>query len=188
VVDDGSKDKTVELAKKAGAIVLEHKINCGQGAALQTGNDFALIKKADLVVHFDGDGQFLASEIKNLIQPIIEDNYEVVFGSRFLGKKSKIPKFKEKIILPLGKIINKLFLGIKTTDPQNGFRALSRKALKKIAIKNNGMAHCSEILFKTKEYNLKFKEIPTTVIYNDFGQRSSGGFKILKDLFMNKLN
>ncbi|NCD00903.1 glycosyltransferase family 2 protein [bacterium] len=188
VIDDGSKDNTIKLAKKAGAIVLAHKTNRGQGAALQTGNDYALLKGADMVVHFDGDGQFLASEIKDLIYPIENEGYEVVFGSRFLGKKSEIPKFKEKIILPIGRIINKIFLNVNTTDPQNGFRAINRKALKIIDIKNDGMAHCSEILYKTKKYNLKFKEIPVTVIYNHFGQKFSSGFKILKDLFVSKLN
>lgn len=188
VIDDGSSDKTAIRAKEAGAKVIVHFINRGQGAALQTGNDYALICQADIVVHFDGDGQFLASEIKDLIKPIIENNYDIVFGSRFLGKKSAIPKFKTYIIYPLARIINRIFLQVKTSDPQNGFRAMSRKAIKIIKIENRGMAHCSEILHKAHLNKLKFKEVPVTVIYHHFGQKFSSGFKILKDLLVNKLN
>ncbi|MCF7819917.1 MAG: glycosyltransferase family 2 protein [Candidatus Pacebacteria bacterium] len=188
VVNDGSKDQTAIKAKEAGAKVLTHPINRGQGAALQTGNDYALKRQADIVVHFDGDGQFLGSEIFDLINPIQEEGYEAVFGSRFLEKKSAIPKFKTYIIYPLARTINRIFLNVKTTDPQNGFRALSKTALQKIRIDNDGMAHCSEILYKTKKAGLKFKEVPVTVIYNHFGQKLSSGIKILKDLFVNKLN
>jgi glycosyltransferase involved in cell wall biosynthesis len=188
VVDDGSSDKTACKAKEAGAKVLIHPINRGQGAALQTGNEYALIKQADLVVHFDGDGQFLASEINDLVKPIIENDYDIVFGSRFLQKKSDIPKFKIYIIYPLARIINRIFLQVKTSDPQNGFRAMNRKAIVSIKIENRGMAHCSEILYKTHLNKLKFKEVPITVIYHHFGQKFSSGLKILKDLFVNKLN
>jgi glycosyltransferase involved in cell wall biosynthesis len=188
VIDDGSSDETAYKAKKAGAKVLIHPINRGQGAALQTGNEYALIKQADLVVHFDGDGQFLASEINDLVKPIIENDYDIVFGSRFLQKKSDIPKFKIYIIYPLARIINRIFLQVKTSDPQNGFRAMNRKAIVSIKIENRGMAHCSEILYKTHLNKLKFKEVPITVIYHHFGQKFSSGLKILKDLFVNKLN
>ena len=188
VIDDGSSDETACKAKKAGAKVLIHPINRGQGAALQTGNEYALLKQADLVVHFDGDGQFLASEINDLVKPIIENNYDIVFGSRFLEKKSAIPKFKTYIIYPLARIVNRIFLQVKTTDPQNGFRAMSKEAILKIKIENNGMAHCSEILYKTHLNKLRFKEVPITVIYHHFGQKFSSGLKILKDLFVNKLN
>ncbi len=188
VIDDGSSDETAYKAKKAGAKVLIHPINRGQGAALQTGNEYALLKQADLVVHFDGDGQFLASEINDLVKPIIENNYDIVFGSRFLEKKSAIPKFKTYIIYPLARIVNRIFLQVKTTDPQNGFRAMSKEAILKIKIENNGMAHCSEILYKTHLNKLRFKEVPITVIYHHFGQKFSSGLKILKDLFVNKLN
>ena len=188
VIDDGSSDKTACKAKEAGAKVLIHPINRGQGAALQTGNEYALLKQADLVVHFDGDGQFLASEISDLVKPIVENNYDIVFGSRFLEKKSAIPKFKTYIIYPLARIVNRIFLQVKTTDPQNGFRAMSKEAILKIKIENNGMAHCSEILYKTHLNKLKFKEVPITVIYHHFGQKFSSGLKILKDLFVNKLN
>lgn len=194
VVDDGSSDNTFNIAKDAGAIVLHHMINRGQGAALATGNLYAFKNGADVVVHFDADGQFDASEISLLVEPIIKDEVDVVFGSRFLGKESNLPFVKEKFIIPVGRLVNKVLIGRSLTDPQNGFRALSKKALALIDIRNDGMAHNSEIQHKTFKNNLRYKEVPVTVRYNRFGQgafsgrgRGSGGIKIVKDLLINKL-
>jgi glycosyltransferase involved in cell wall biosynthesis len=187
VVDDGSTDKTYDLAKKQGATVLHHLINRGQGAALQTGTDYALGHEAEIILHFDADGQFLADDINSVIKPIKDGECDVVFGSRFLDKKSQIPWFKKKIILPLARIINRLFWGVTITDPQSGFRALDREAAKVIKIEQDRMAHCSEILAKVFINNLKIKEVPITVIYHNFGQRFSDGIKILKDLFLFRL-
>ena len=95
VVDDGSGDETAEFAESAGAVVLRHLINRGQGAALKTGTDYAIMNGAAVIVHFDADGQFLANEISDVIAPIISGQADIVFGSRFLsapdGKKSNIP-------------------------------------------------------------------------------------------------
>lgn len=188
VVDDGSEDGTAHIAETShGATLLRHIINRGQGAALETGTRYALMKGADAIVHFDADGQFLAEEIKDIIEPIKRGEADAVFGSRFLNKKSAIPFFKKNIIIPLARLANFIFLGIKLTDPQSGFRALAREAAEKIRIKQDGMSHCSEILYKAHKENLKIKEIPITVIYHNFGQRFSGGFKILKELFLGRL-
>ncbi len=187
VIDDGSTDNTFQLAKAQDITVLHHIINRGQGAALQTGAEYALSQGAQIIVHFDADGQFLANEIKEVVRPIAEGDCDVVFGSRFLEKKSHIPWFKKNIILPLARIINRLFLGVILTDPQSGFRALSKRAARKIKIEQSRMAHCSEILAKVFDNNLKVKEVPVTVIYHSFGQRFSGGIKILKELIISRL-
>jgi len=187
VVDDGSKDQTAHLAEKQKVIVLRHLINRGQGAALQTGNQYALKRGGEIIVHFDADGQFLAEEIKDIVQPLKKGEADVVFGSRFLEKKSEIPWLKKQIIIPLAHLVNKLMIGFSLTDPQSGFRALSRKAVEIIQIENDGMAHCSEILYKVFKNNFKIKEVPITVIYHNFGQRFGGGIKIIKDLFLAKL-
>jgi len=188
VVNDKSNDNTQELAKQAGAIVISHPINRGQGASLQTGNDYALKLGADIIVHFDGDDQFLATEINDMCQPIINNEADIVFGSRFLEKKAKLPLFKKIVIYPLAKFFTSNILGIKLSDPQNGFRALNRFAAEKIRIFNREMAHNSEIQSKAFAYKLRVKEVPITVIYHHFGQKLSGGFKIIKDLFIYKLN
>ncbi len=187
VVDDHSADNTFELAKSTGIPVLHHIINRGQGAALQTGNDYALLHDADIIVHFDADGQFLAEEIKDVVRPIVDGQADIVFGSRFLGKKSNLPKFKKNVIMPLAKAINKIFFDINLSDPQNGFRAMSAKVAREIRIENDGMAHCNEILIKAFKNKYRVKEVPITVIYHEFGQKFSGGIRIIKDLIYKKL-
>lgn len=187
VVDDHSKDKTALIAQAAGATVLKHPINRGQGAALQTGTSFALNQKADIIIHFDADNQFQAEEIPELIQPILEGKAQAVLGSRFLDKKSNLPSFKRRLIMPLARFINRLFFNIKLTDPQSGFRVLSRQAAQQIIIRNDGMAHCSEILHQLFAKNIKTVEVPITVIYHEFGQKFSGGIRIIKDLIIRKI-
>lgn len=193
VVNDASSDKTYSLAQAQNVKVLNHFINRGQGASLQTGNEYAILNNADVAVHFDADGQFLAEEIDDITRPIINNEADIVFGSRFLGKKSNIPLIKKILILPLAKIINKLFFGLNLTDPQNGFRAMNKKALAEIKIENDGAAHCNEIMIKSFQKKLRIKEVPISVIYNHFGQnlltgkgRGTGGIKIIKDLIIEK--
>ena len=189
VVDDASTDNTSEIvATYSNVALLRHKVNRDQGAALQTGNQYVLSKGADLIVHFDADGQFLSKEIADVIRPILEENYDIVFGSRFLDKKSDIPTLKKKVIFPLARLVNRVFLGIKTSDPQSGFRAMTREVAERINIEQDGKAHCSEIMAKAFEYKLKIKEVPITVIYHEFGQSMSHGFKILKDILFSKIS
>lgn len=187
VVDDSSRDETGRLAAGAGATVLRHPINRGQGAALQTGNDYALKSAADIIVHFDGDDQFLAAEIPDMVAPLKEDRADIVFGSRFLGRPTNWPAIKRYVIMPLAKIFTRLVLGVKLSDPQNGFRALNRRAALAIRITNREMAHASEIQAKAFGARLRIAEVPVTVVYHEFGQKLSGGFQVLKDLLINKI-
>jgi len=186
IIDDASQDETVKLARIAGVKILEHKINRGQGAALQTGTDYAVKNNADIIVHFDGDGQFLAEEIKFLVEPIMYEKIDIILGSRFLKKNKNIPKLKKYIIYPVSKIINTFFTGIKLTDVHCGFRALSKKAAEKININQDGMSHNTEIISQIKKFKLKYREVPVTVIYKEFGQGIKGGLNILKELFFGK--
>ena len=188
VVDDGSNDNTVEVAKQAGAQVLKHFINRGQGASLRTGTHYALSQGADIIIHFDADGQFLASDLPALLEPLKSNEADIVFGSRFLNTENKIPKIKRYLIIPLAHLVNRVFFGIKLTDPQSGLRAFTAEVNAKLNWREDGMAHCSEILALAHQNHLRIKEVPITVIYHHFGQTFSGGFKILKDLFLNKLS
>ncbi|MFZ4648144.1 MAG: glycosyltransferase family 2 protein [Patescibacteria group bacterium] len=187
VVDDCSSDKTGEVARKFGAIVLRHQVNRGQGAALQTGNSFALKNGADIIVHFDADNQFSASEIPSVIAPLLSKEADIVFGSRFLGKKANLPFFKKNIIMPIAKLINHHIFKITLSDPQNGFRAMTRESAEKIIIENRGFAHNNEIQIKAFALNLIIAEVPITVTYHRFGQKFSGGIRILKDLLISKI-
>lgn len=182
IVDDCSRDNTFALASSKPVVVLHHLINRGQGAALQTGDEYALAHGADIVVHFDADNQFKAEEISRLVAPLINDEADAVFGSRFLGS-ANFPFIKRVIIMPLARFINRCF-GIKMSDPQSGFRALNKKTLAQLKIDNRGMAHCTEILYKTFATGARITEVPITVTYHEFGQSFGGGFKIIKDLLI----
>lgn len=167
LVDDGSSDNTYDIAKKNKIFVLKHVINRGQGAALKTGIDFAIQKKADILITYDADGQFLASDIKNIIKPILNNEADIVLGSRFLGKAINIP-FLKKITLKLGVIVVFLLYGIKVTDSQCGFRALTYESSKKIDITSDRMEHAGEFFSEIVSKKLRYKEIPITVIYNKY--------------------
>ena len=194
VVNDNSNDDTEKIARDAGAVVLNHAINRGQGAALETGTKFAQMKGAELIVHFDADGQFLASEIEQIIKPIIENRADIVMGTRFMDDKSDVPKLKKYFIMPIARFVMRTLYGAKLSDPQNGFRAFNRQVAKELTIENDGAAHCTEIIVKILKNNWRYREVPVTVKYNHFGQgifsgkgRGSGGLKILKSLFFQKL-
>ncbi len=186
VVDDGSGDDTAAIATAAGAVVLRHAVNLGQGAALQTGTEYALRAGADIVVHFDGDGQFNPADIKPAVELLRGKNLDAVFGSRFLDKRSRLPFFKRRAILPAARLVNFLFTGVWLSDAHNGFRVLSRRAAAGLDIRRNGMAHNSEIVGRIKKCGLRFAEHPVEVRYFEYGQGIGGGLKIVGDLILEK--
>ncbi len=190
VVDDCSSDETANVVLEAGAYLLQHVINRGQGAALQTGTEFALESlAADVVVHFDADGQMQGEDIAIMVEPIRKGEAEVVLGSRFLGTKSNMPRGRW-LTLRAGLLFTALVSGIKVTDTHNGFRALSKTAAVEIKISIDRMAHASEILDLIKAKKLKFVERPVNIRYSEEtlakGQSFSGAFTVLKDFFKSK--
>lgn len=187
IVDDASRDETFTIASKHDALTVRHIINRGQGAALRTGTQLALDRGADIIIHFDADDQFQASDIPVMLKPLLENQADAVLGSRFLDKKSNLPIIKEKIIMPLARFINRLFFNIRLSDPQSGFRALNRQSALGLKIENDGMAHCSEIIYQLFKNKNRVVEVPITVIYHEYGQTLGGGFKIIKDLLIQKL-
>jgi glycosyltransferase involved in cell wall biosynthesis len=188
VVDDGSEDNTCAEAEKTGAIILRHMINRGQGAALQTGNDYCLKNNAEIIVHFDADGQFNPIDIKTSLEILTNKNVDAVFGSRFLDNRSKIPWFKRFVVLPVSRIINKILTGVELSDAHNGFRAAKSSVFQKITIFQDRMAHNSEIVAEIKRAGISFAECPVEVKYHDYGQSAFSGFKILLDIFLKKLS
>jgi glycosyltransferase involved in cell wall biosynthesis len=171
VVDDGSTDGTCAAIRSLPVTVIEHSINLGQGAALQTGMAYALSRGAEILVHFDADGQHDHHDIERLIQPILEGRADITLGSRFLDKKHtrEIPPLK-RILLRLATLFTMLVSGIRLTDTHNGFRAFSRKAAQQIEIRENNMAHASEILHKIARAKLSYTEIPVRVFYTQYSQ------------------
>lgn len=184
VVDDGSVDETSVRARQAGALVVRHEINRGQGAALETGHEMARALGATYVVHFDGDGQFSPNEVRPAVAKLEHDKADILFGSRFLGQdQSQIPWLKRSVMLPFGRWIDRLFGAVRLTDSHNGFRVLSHRALDAIHIEQRGMAHATEIPCQVKKHGLTYTEFPITVTYHEFGQGPAGGLKIIRDMF-----
>ncbi len=168
VVDDGSGDGTAERAVEAGALVLRHGINRGQGAALKTGTEGALQLGADVIVHIDADGQHDPSFIPGTLAPIREGRAEVVFGSRFLGEKSEGMPFARRMLLGAARTFNAMAVGVPrtVTDPQSGFRAMTGNAARKIDFRQDRMAHCSEILRLVTRSDLRWVEVPVKIRYS----------------------
>jgi len=184
VIDDGSTDKSFQEASRAGAKVFRHEINRGQGASLETGNEYARRKGFDTVVHFDGDDQFNPADISGALKKIETGECDIVLGSRFLDNRSKLPFLKRYFILPIARIINFLFTGVWLSDAHNGFRVLGSDALDKIRINQDGMAHNTEIIKQIKKHGLKYCEYPVEVRYNEFGQGIKEGVEIIWDLLI----
>jgi glycosyltransferase involved in cell wall biosynthesis len=187
VVNDASVDETAKIMETLPVVAVHHTINRGQGAALQTGTELALQKGAEIIVHFDADGQMQVEDIEKVIEPIINQQAEIVFGSRFLDANSQIPWTKKYLILKPAIIFNWFFTGIKLSDVHNGFRALSGKAASLIEINLDGMAHATEILDQVRIYKLPYAEVPVKIIYHEYGQRFTKGFKIIRDLIFARL-
>lgn len=190
VVDDNSDDYTITEAREAGAVVLEHLINRGQGAALKTGIAYALQQGADAIVTFDADGQHDPNEIAAMIEPIETGEVDVTLGSRFLKDGSNVPPLR-KIALRAGITFTKIMSRIKVTDTHNGFRAMNRPAAEKIRIIQDRMAHASEILDEIVRHKLRYKEVPVTITYSYYsrekGQSTLSMFRIAFKIFVHKL-
>lgn len=197
VVDDCSTDRTGQAAYAAGAYVLRHVINRGQGAALQTASDFALQNLgADIVVHFDADGQMTATDIPHMIAPILKDEADVVLGSRFMGKEVENMPVSRRLIHVGARLFTLFMSGMRLTDTHNGFRALSKDAAKKLRISLDRMAHASEILDLISARRLRVVECPVSIRYTQDTLEKSlkiqGGsiartVRIVKDLIKKRL-
>jgi len=190
VVDDGSSDSTAEMAAECGAVVLRHPINLGQGAALQTGIEFALARGAERIVTFDADGQHRAADVARLIDALEGERADFALGSRFLGSAVNIPPLR-RMLLRAATLFTRLTTGLALTDAHNGLRAMTRRGALRIRLRQNRMAHASEILGQIAASGLKYVEVPVTIDYSSYsrakGQRSGDLIVILLDLFARRL-
>ena len=145
VVDDGSSDATADHAGAAGATVIAHPFNLGQGAALQTGIDYALVQGAQCIVTFDADGQHRVSDISRLIESLVRERADFALGSRFLGQAPNLPLLR-RLMLQAATAFSRLTTGLQVTDTHNGLRAMTRRGAAAIKLRQNRMAHASEYL------------------------------------------
>ena len=192
VIDDCSKDNTRQALAGLPIHYLKHEVNLGQGAALQTGIEYARVNKAEYLVTFDADGQHNYLEIPSLLEPILVGRADVTMGTRFKRKEDvdQVPPSR-RLILKGAILVNGLFTGMWLTDAHNGFRAMNTTAIAKIKMRENRMSHASEILTLIKHAGLRYEEVPVRIIYTDYskmkGQSSMNSINILIDLILKKI-
>ncbi|MCD6097175.1 glycosyltransferase family 2 protein [bacterium] len=190
VVNDGSLDKTAQIAKEKGVVLVSHCFNLGLGAALRTGFCLALEKGADIILTFDADGQHNPDDLEKVITPILKGQADVVIGTRLKGK-GNMP-LSRKIISFLASLFTYIFYGKWVSDSQSGLRAFKRQALEKIKLSSQKMEVSSEIIGQIKKHNLCLKEVPISGIYTSYslskGQKIvSGSVRIVWDVLISKL-
>ena len=164
VCDDGSSDMTAKIAEDMGAILVKHPKNLGYGAAIRTIFLKAKDLESDVLVTLDGDGQHQIVDVEKILKPIEKNQADIVIGSRFLDKKSDVPKYREFGINVITKVTN-VTIKNKLTDAQSGLRAYSKKVLSEISLSDLGMGISTEILIKASSKGLKIVEVPITVSY-----------------------
>lgn len=196
LIDDGSRAplRLADLPASTGSfdlVLCRHPVNLGQGAGLETARRLALRDpRHQIFVTMDSDGQHLPGELATFAAEI-DRGSDVVFGNRFAGS-SNVPPVRH-VILWLARQLERVLTGLPLSDAHNGYRAFSRRAMERIRIKQNRMAHATEIKQRVAlaRRDLTIGEVPVSIRYTDEtlrkGQSSLGAVRILKDLFTHHL-
>ena len=164
VCDDGSTDNTSIIAEEFGAKVVKHEKNQGYGSAIKSIFQMASDMDSDVLITFDADGQHRIEDINKVLQPIKDEQADIVIGSRFLDDNNKVPRYRKFGIKLITQVTN---ASIKKhfTDSQSGFRAYKKEVLENIILTEKGMGISTEILIKASEKNFKITEIPIKILY-----------------------
>ncbi|MBM6400981.1 glycosyltransferase family 2 protein [Phycicoccus sonneratiae] len=173
VVDDGSSDGGADAARAAGAVVVRHPVNLGQGAALQTGFEFVRTRP-DMrwAVTFDADGQHQTDDVLAMLDKARAEDLQVVFGSRFLDDRTS-PSLAKKLVLRAAVGYTNLTTHTRLTDAHNGLRLLRRDVVERLDITQNRMAHASELVAQIGSMDVRYGESPVHILYTDYS-RSKG--------------
>ena len=166
VCNDGSSDLTSDIAEKMGAFVINHEKNLGYGAAIRSIFLKAKELDGDILVTFDADGQHRIEDIEKVTKPIIDQEVDLVIGSRFLDESEKeVPQYRKVGIKVITKITN-ASIKKQLTDSQSGFRAYSKKVLNELNPSELGMGISTEILIKASNKNFRITEVPIKILYS----------------------
>lgn len=187
-IDDGSTDASAARAEKAGARVLRHPVNLGQGAALQTGISYATaLPDTSYIVTFDADGQHRIEDAIGMLQAARDRDLAIVFGSRFLDARTR-PGWAKKVVLKTAVWVTNLTTGLRLTDAHNGLRVIRADAAKRLDLKQDRMAHATEIVLELGRTKLPWQEYPVELLYTDYsrskGQSLLNSVNILVDLLV----
>jgi len=165
VCNDGSSDMTEDIAREMGVQVISHPKNLGYGAAIRSIFTKAAENDYDVLVTFDADGQHKPDDINKILQLIINNEADIVIGSRFSNEKNnQIPKYRKVGIKAITGLTNTTS-GKKISDAQSGFRAYTKKVLHEIVPSDTGMGVSTEILIKANKKKFRIAEVPITVLY-----------------------
>jgi len=165
VCNDGSSDLTSDIAEKMGAFVINHEKNLGYGAAIRSIFLKAKELDGDILVTFDADGQHRIEDVEKVTKPIIDQEVDLVIGSRFLDESEKeVPRYRKVGIKVITKITN-ASIKKQLTDSQSGFRAYSKKVLAELNPSELGMGISTEILIKASSKNFRITEVPIKILY-----------------------
>lgn len=186
-VNDGSSDKSAEKVSETRATLLEHSKNLGQGAAIRTGLQYAMLDpKAKYFITFDADGQHDPADALSLLKCLKKQGIDIALGSRFLGSTQNM-SFIKKILLKMAVVFTNKTTGVDLTDAHNGLRAFNRNFAEKLHLRCNGMAHASEFIYRIAEGKFLYDEVPVTIRYTKYskskGQSVFNAFNILKEYY-----
>ena len=189
-VDDGSQDDTGAVALRAGAHLVRHPVNLGQGAAIQTGVEYARRQPgAEVFVTFDADGQHRVKDVMRMIDKLAAEDVDIVIGTRFAdqGVHSEVPVLK-RIVLRTAVWLSPRSRRLNLSDAHNGLRVFNRKVAGGLDIAMSGMGHASEIIALVDENNWRVTEEPVEILYTDYskskGQPLVNGVNIVFDVFL----
>jgi len=185
-VDDGSKDGTGDLALQAGAHVVSHPVNLGQGAAIQTGIEYARSRPgAQVFATFDADGQHRLKDAVAMIDRLSADDVDMVVGTRFAEPSASKPPLLKRIILRTAAVLSPNSRALRLTDAHNGLRVFNKKVADELNITMSGMSHASEFIALAVENRWRVVEEPVEILYTDYskskGQPLLNGVNIVFD-------
>lgn len=172
IVNDGSTDRTEEIAREKGVRIVHHGVNCGLGKAMQDGIDAALKLGCDIIVTFDADMQYDADEVPQLLKPIMEDKADLVLGSRFSGKIEQMPSIK-RVGNRLFTRVTEWLAGVPITDAQTGFRAMRREVAESLIL-TSSYTYTQEMIIRSVKDGFRIAEVPIT-----FRKRQSGKSRLI---------
>jgi polyprenyl-phospho-N-acetylgalactosaminyl synthase len=187
-VDDGSADDTGDLALRAGAHLVRHPVNLGQGAAIQTGVEYARSRPgAQLFATFDADGQHRVTDVLAMIDRLIAEDADIVIGTRFGPGVSRPPLLK-RVVLQTAAWLSPRGRRLGLTDTNNGLRVFNKTVADRLDITMNGMSHATEFIMLIDENNWRVVEQPVEVLYTEYssakGQPLLNGVNIIVDGFL----
>ncbi len=187
-VDDGSRDDTGDIALRAGAHLVRHPVNLGQGAAIQTGVEYARRQPgAQVFATFDGDGQHRVKDLVTMIDRLSTGDVDIVIGTRFGAGVSRPPLLK-RVVLQTAAQLSPRGRRLGLTDTNNGLRVFNKTVADGLDITMNGMSHANEFIMLIAENHWRVAEEPVEVLYTEYsqskGQPLLNGVNIIFDLFL----